>query len=280
MTMQNQPTRSVYRTNRAKLLTADAAPVSGITVQLASPEVIEMCGAAGLDFVWIDAEHGSFDLQTAVEMFRAADAQGITPLFRVPSLDAASIMRALDGGAMGVIVPNVSSAEQARAAVSFARYRADGVPGLRGACPSTRAARYLTDDWDGFVRWSNGHTTVWALIETLAGVENIDAILAVDGLDAIALGPFDLSHELGLRGQPFHPEVTGLLDRVVERANHHRVPVVASLFAAHPDGLAAERDHWLKRGVRIFSVGSDRALLSRSLRERAAVLAAAPGHAR
>jgi 4-hydroxy-2-oxoheptanedioate aldolase len=271
MNRHNQPPQRINRTKRP---TSGADVVSGVTVQFASPEVIEMCGAAGLDFVWIDAEHGSFDLQTAVELFRAADAQGITPLFRVPALDAASIMRALDGGAMGIIVPNVSSAEQARAAVAFARYRAEGVPGLRGACPSTRAARYLTDDWDGFVRWSNEHITVWALIETVAGVENIDAILAVEGLDAIALGPFDLSHELGLRGQPFHPEVTRLLDRVVEQANRRDVPVVASLFAAHPDRLAAERDHWLERGVRLFSVGSDRALLSRSLRERATILAA------
>jgi 4-hydroxy-2-oxoheptanedioate aldolase len=276
MTMHNQSSR---RVNRVKLPDTGADVVSGVTVQLASPEVVEMCGAAGFDFVWIDAEHGSFDLQTAVEMFRAADAQGITPLFRVPSLDAASIMRVLDGGAMGVIVPNVSNAEQARAAVAFASYRCEGVPGLRGACPSTRAARYLTDDWDAFVRWSNEHTTVWALIETMTGVENIDEILAVDGLDAVALGPFDLSHELGLRGRPFHPEVTSLLDRVVDRANHRGVPVVASLFSASPEDLAAERDHWLERGVRLFSVGSDRAVLSRSLRERAGVLAAAPASA-
>lgn len=269
----NKHTQSPRRINRTQRAASQEGVVSGITVQLASPEVIEICGAAGLDFVWIDAEHGSFDLQAAVEMFRAADAQGITPLFRVPALDAASIMRALDGGAMGVIVPNVSSAEQARAAVAFARYRSDEVAGVRGACPSTRAARYLADDWDSFVRWSNEHTTVWALIETVAGVENIDAILSVEGLDAIALGPFDLSHELGLRGQPFHPEVTRRLDHVVARANHHQVPVVASLFSSHPQELAAERDHWLQRGVRLFSVGSDRAILSRVLRERVASLA-------
>jgi 4-hydroxy-2-oxoheptanedioate aldolase len=262
------------RVNSAKLTPSTTGFVSGLTVQMASPEIIEMCGAAGLDFVWIDAEHGFFDLETAVAMFRAADAHGVTPLFRVPTLDGASIMRALDGGAMGVIVPNVSTAEQAQAAIDFARYRANG-RGQRGACPSTRAARYLSDDWDAFVRWSNENTTVWALIETVEGVENIDAILAVDGLDAIALGPFDLSHELGLRGQPFHPEVTQRLDRVVEKAMARNVPVVATLFAATADGLSEERDHWLAKGVRLFCIGADRAVFSRALRERTASMAAA-----
>lgn len=263
------------RINRAKLNLSSTGFVSGLTVQTASPEIVEMCGAAGLDFVWIDAEHGSFDLETAVAMFRAADAHGVTPLLRVPSLDASSIMRALDGGAMGVIVPNVSTAGQAQAAVDFARYRANG-RGLRGACPSTRAARYLSDDWDAFVRWSNENTTVWALIETVEGVGNIDEILAVEGLDAIALGPFDLSHELGLRGQPFHPEVTQLLDLVVEKARARNVPVVASLFAATAAGLAEERDHWLAKGVRVFSIGADRAMFSRALRGRAEAMASLP----
>nr|WP_277990329.1 aldolase/citrate lyase family protein [Pandoraea sp. LA3] len=238
-----------------------------MTVQTASPEIIEMCGAAGLDFVWIDAEHGSFDLEKAVDMFRAAEAHGVTPLLRVPSLDAASVMRALDAGAMGIIVPNVSSAEQARAAVEFARYRVNG-RGTRGACPSTRAAGYLTDDWASFVRWSNENTTVWALIETAEGIRNIDEILAVEGLDAIALGPFDLSHELGLYGQPFHPEVTQQFDAVVEKARASNVPVVATLFAATAQGIREERDHWLGKGVRLFSIGADRAVFSRALRER------------
>ncbi len=69
-----------------------------------------------------------------------------------------------------------------------------------------------------FARWSNENVTVWALIETVAGVANIEEIVAVEGLDAIALGPFDLSHEMGFRGQPFHPEVTAVLERVVEKA--------------------------------------------------------------
>ncbi len=93
--------QSLQRVNRTKLKDSGSAVVSGVTVQMSSPEVIEMCGSSGLDFVWIDAEHGSFGLETAVQMFRAADAQGITPLLRVPSLDAVSIMQALDGGRNG-----------------------------------------------------------------------------------------------------------------------------------------------------------------------------------
>lgn len=258
------------RVNRVKNTDGRALLVAGVTVQVSSPEVVEMCGAAGYDFVWIDAEHGSFELETAVQMFRAADVFGMTPLFRVPSHDPSLIMRALDAGAMGVIVPNVSTRQQAQAVVSAARYKWGGNGGTRGACPGTRATNYQTSDWSGFANWSNSNVTVWALIETIAGVNNIDEILEVEGIDAIALGPFDLAHEMGFPGQVQHPEVTAALGRVVEKAQQKGVDVVASLFSESASGMAAERAHWFAQGVRIFSVGSDRGLVARAFRERAA----------
>jgi 4-hydroxy-2-oxoheptanedioate aldolase len=255
------------RVNRVKNNDRNGDLVAGVTVQLSSPEVVEMCGASGYDFVWIDAEHGSFELETAVHMFRAADAFGMTPLFRVPNHEPSLIMRALDAGAMGVIVPNVSTRAQAQAVVSAARYKMDGNGGMRGACPGTRATSYQTSDWNGFATWSNANVTVWALIETTAGVKNIDEILTVEGIDAIALGPFDLAHEMGFPGQVLHPEVTSALELVVEKAQQQGVDVVASLFSESASDMSAERAHWFARGVRMFSVGSDRGLVTRALRE-------------
>lgn len=257
------------RINRVKNSDEQGSLIAGVTVQLSSPEVVEICGAAGYDFVWIDAEHGVFELETAAQMFRAADVYGMTPLFRVPSHDPSLIMRALDAGAMGVIIPNVSTREQAQAVVNAARYKMKDNGGTRGACPATRATNYQTSDWNGFATWSNSNVTVWALIETIAGIENIDEILEVEGIDALALGPFDLAHEMGFPGQVQHPQVIAALGQVVAKAQQKGIDVVASLFSDSASGVLAERAHWFEQGVRIFSVGSDRGLVSRAFSERA-----------
>src|SRR5512143_1798325 len=104
---------TVWRTNRVRQALQKGDLAIGAIMQLASPELVEMAGRNGCDFVIIDCEHGSFYLEGAVNMIRAAEAIGITPLVRVSDSDAGHIMRALDAGAMGVVVPNVASAAQA-----------------------------------------------------------------------------------------------------------------------------------------------------------------------
>lgn len=230
-------------------------------MQLASPELIEMAGRNGCDFVIIDCEHGSFYLEGAAEMIRAADAVGITPLVRVPNSDPSYIMRALDAGAMGVVVPNVSTLAQAKIIVSAARYKVGDNGGSRGTCPGTRATWHQTSNWSEFVRWSNENIMVWALIESAAGVNNVDEILSVPTLDAIMMGSFDLAHDMGYPGESLHPKVTEALEGVVSKARDKGVPVVANFFSTSPEGMAQERNRWLAKGVRILSIGSDRRLI-------------------
>jgi len=258
------------RTNSLKQSIARGDVVVGPVMQLASPELIEMAGAAGFDFGWIDCEHGSFYLEQAVEMVRAADAIGMTALIRVPNQDPSFIMRALDTGAMGVVVPNVSTAAQARAAVSAARYKFGDNGGTRGACPGSRATWHQATDWKAYATHANDEVLVWAIIETMEALTNIDAILAVPGLDAVVLGPFDLAHEMGYAGEVAHPQVAGAMDRVVEQARAARIPVVASFFSTTAADMARERRGWTERGVNVFSIGSDRRLVLNAMRERAA----------
>ena len=167
--------------------------IAGLYIQTASPDNVEMAAQAGYDYVIIDQEHGSFDLGTTLHMIRAAEATGITPFVRVPDHTRSHIRRVLEAGALGVYVPDVRTEAQARDAVAAAKYRDEGNGGTRGACPTSRATQGRGSDWRGFVEWSNHNVMVSLLIETQAGFDNLDAILAVPGIDAVVLGRFDLA---------------------------------------------------------------------------------------
>ncbi|EIN02213.1 aldolase [Paraburkholderia hospita] len=254
---------------RNNLLPHNDAVKVGVIVQTNAPEIVELSARAGYDFVWVDIEHGSFDFKSLTETCRAADASKITVMPRLPELDASLIMRTLDAGAMGVVIPNVSGAQQVSTAVRASRYKTGENGGVRGACPATRASWHHETNWRDFIQWSNENVQVWAIIESAQGVKNIDEILAVDGLGGIALGPFDLAHDLGHPGELNHPDVIDSQLKVVEAATTRKVPVMATLFSPNVTELAAERQFWHEKGVRIFNVGIDKSILARALSDRA-----------
>jgi 4-hydroxy-2-oxoheptanedioate aldolase len=241
----------------------------GLALQLHAPEVVEIAGATGFDFAYFDCEHGSFYLEGLTGLLRAAEASGVTSIVRVPGHDPSFIMRVLDAGAMGVIVPNVNTAEEARAAVCAARYKTSSFPqGARGACPGSRATWHQTTDWPGFIEWSNRNTTVWTLIESEEGVRNAAEIAAVPGVHALMLGPFDLSHAMGLPGQPAHPAVEEACRHVIGAARAAGIEVVASLFSHEPEQMGEEKQTWLDAGCRILAAGSDRRILYNGMSRR------------
>ena len=244
-------------------------PALGVNVQTASPENIEMAGAAGYDFVLIDCEHGTIYLDKLVELLRAADASGITPIVRVPDHSPSFIMRTLDAGAMGVAIPNVNTRAQAEAVVSAAKFKS-GAFGVRGACPSTRANWHLASDWPSFTRWSNEETMVWLLIESLEGINNIDSILEVPGISAIVPGPFDLSQAMGHAGDMRHPAVVEALRTLTSKATMKGVDTVAVLLANDAAGMKEEIAFWKGMGTSIFWAGGDRRMFTLALRNRMA----------
>lgn len=257
------------RESRIKTVLAADRVAYGAWVQMANPESVEYAGRAGYDFVLIDREHGSFDLETTVHLLRAAAAFGVTPVVRVPDRNPTEIMRVLDAGAMGVLVPGVGTPEQASDAVRAARYAPSG---NRGACPYTLATIPFEGSWGEFTHWSNRSISVWLLIEGIEGIGNIDRILEVPGIDAICLGPFDLSQALGLPGQTDHPAVVDKLKGIVIKARARGVEVVAVPFATTPQGIREEAQKWVSVGCRIVAGAVDRAVLRIGLAEACAAM--------
>jgi len=240
----------------------------GVIVQTGNPDNVEMAGATGMDFVVLDTEHGSLAFDRVTEMLRAADGVGITPLVRVPDQTPHHVLRALDAGAMGVVVPNVKTAEQARAITTAAKYRDDDGFGARGSCPSTRANWHLARDWPAFARWSNDNTQVWLLIEDREGLDNIEAILDVPGISAIVPGPFDLAQAMGHHANMEHPEVVAALRHIVGAARRRGIDSVAVLLATDSEGLRKETAFWREMGVTIFWIGGDRRMLTLAMERR------------
>jgi 4-hydroxy-2-oxoheptanedioate aldolase len=231
----------------------------GTWSQIASAEVIDMLGAAGLDFIIVDCEHGAFGIETAENLFRACDANGLVPLVRAPSADAVFVGRALDAGAAAVVIPGIATAAQAQAMVAAGRFAPDGT---RGACPCVRAGGHFITDWRGHVGRQMAQTGVMALVETAEGLSNCEAICAASGLLALVIGPFDLSVSLGFEGDYRHPEVQAAVDRLLAAASAARLPVIAPIF--NPDAAEARRqqEEWRRKGVSHFVIGTDKIIFS------------------
>lgn len=231
----------------------------GTWSQIASAEVIDMLGAAGLDFTIIDCEHGAFGIETAEALIRACDANGLVPVVRAPSPDPGFVGKALDAGAAAVLMPQVATAEQARAAVAASRFAPDGT---RGACPCVRAGGHFITDWRGYSGAQARETGVMALVETGEGLANIEAICAVEGLLALVLGPFDLSVSLGFEGDYRHAQVQAGLHRMLAAAKVNRLPVIAPIF--NPDAAEAcrQRDELRALGVSHFVIGTDKIIFA------------------
>ncbi|WP_049972194.1 HpcH/HpaI aldolase family protein [Haladaptatus cibarius] len=190
-------------------------PVVGTWVTIGHPAVAEMSAELGFDFVVIDAEHSSMSLETVENLVRAVDAaSGETqPVVRLPDDDPTRIKRVLDTGVSGVIVPMIQTAEQARAVVKATRYPPEGVRGVAGS----RAAKYGLEMGDYFER-ANDDLLVMVQIESAKGVGHAGSIAAVDGIDALFVGPADLSASLGRFGETdsLDTEISAVLDAVGE----------------------------------------------------------------
>jgi len=187
--------------------------VIGTIVQLPSPEIVEIIGRAGFGYVMLDLEHGPYGPDTARAMVRAADASGISVLWRVPANRPELIMQALDIGAAGVVVPGVKGADDVAAAATSGKFAPEGA---RGVCSAVRAAGYAAPP-DYWAR-ANRETMIIPLIENRAAAEQCDEIVALPGIELILIGPGDLSHSLNVRGQWDHPIMQATITRVMDQA--------------------------------------------------------------
>src|SRR6516165_1781691 len=190
-----QPDEGVaMRPNPIRQKLARGEQVMGMMHFTASPMIVEVMASAGLDFAIIDMEHSPVDLGTAAHLVRAADAVGLTPFLRVPSVDAGLIKKVLNLGVRGIVIPH-ATVESCKAAVEACFYPPRGD---RGSCPAVRSAGYGQADWNFHMRRANDEVVIVPLIEDKATLDRIEEIMPLKGVDIIFLGPFDLSVALGV----------------------------------------------------------------------------------
>lgn len=223
-------------------------PVIGSFVKITDPAVVEIMGRAGFDFAIIDMEHGPISIQSAQNLIRAAEATDISPIIRVSKNDPVEILRSLDIGTEGVEVPQIRNAEDARIMTSAARYHPRGD---RGVCRYVRAAGYSSMDRHEYFRMANERTITIAHLEGIEAVKNLDEIMAVDGVDILFIGPYDLSQSVGVPGEVTHPLVLKQMEEVIAAAG--KAKKLVGTFA--DDVTAAKR--WMDAGVMYVAISVD-----------------------
>lgn len=185
----------------------------GVALHLRDPAVVELIGLGGLDAVFIDMENSGLELGSVEELIRAAEVVSIAPVVRIPTLDAVLIRRVLDLGAQAIAIPHVQSMEDAEQAVRATRYRPLGE---RGVSLVSRAARYGSVSWPVHTRAANDDVVLSLMIEDRRGLENLESIASVKGVDLIAVGPSDLSESLGIT-EPNDPRLRSEVQDIAQK---------------------------------------------------------------
>jgi 2-keto-3-deoxy-L-rhamnonate aldolase RhmA len=234
----------------------DRAPGSaplGTWIMSASHLIVEATGHAGFDWAVLDMEHTPIDVSTLVHLLQANLGSPMLPIVRVPWNDSVTIKRVLDVGALTLLVPFVQNADEAAAAVAATRYPPDGV---RGMAAMGRASRFGTVA-NHFVH-ANTQVSVIVQIETPTALENLEAIAAVPGVDALFLGPGDLSGALGVPGQTGHPQVTAAMEDAARRARAAGVRIGTVM------GAVEQVAHFRAAGYHFVGLASDLGLYMRA----------------
>jgi 2-dehydro-3-deoxyglucarate aldolase/4-hydroxy-2-oxoheptanedioate aldolase len=239
-----------------KNLAAGGRALGSMVFEFFTPGMPRILANAGAEFALYCMEHTGAGFETLRPQFSLCRALGVVPLVRVPGTEYDFIARALDCGALGVMVPLVDTAEQAQFIVSCTRYPPEG---RRGA-----AFGFAHDDYQGGdvaekMRMIHERTLVIAMIETARGLENVEAIAAVPGVDVLWLGHFDLTNFLGIPGDFSHPKYKEAIKRITSAASRHGK---AAGYMAADAALGRE---YLGHGFRMIATGTDQGMLQAAI---------------
>ena len=227
--------------NRMKEKLRAGEPVFGVSVMIPSPQIVEMVAAAGFDWVLLDCEHGTLTLESVELMAMAAEACGITAIARPMTKSPEHILQVLDRGVMGVQVPHVNTAAEAREVLAAVKYHPQG---KRSLAAGTRSAVYDSiGSLSDYVKAANERTLIAIQLEDQPAIENIDELLKVDDIDVFFIGPSDLSQAMGHPGNPKAPVVAQAID------SSFRKMVAAKRTPGTPATAESVRDV-LDKGVR------------------------------
>ena len=235
---------------RTRLLQGDL--LIGTMITLTSPEVAEIMAEVGFDWLFLDAEHSVFEAREIQALLQAAGS-AMPCVVRLPMAAEVPIKKALDVGAAGIIAPLVNSAAQAEQVVRLAKYAPAGARGV-GIGRAHRYGLKLRE----YVADANQHTAVIVQAEHIDAVRNIESIVRVEGVDAVLIGPYDLSASLGCLGQVDHPDVTHAIDRVTEVCQQAGVPL--GIFGVSADAVKP----YIDRGYTLIVAGVDTMLMAQA----------------
>ncbi|MBM3794439.1 MAG: hypothetical protein FJW31_10290 [Acidobacteria bacterium] len=232
-------------------------PVGHMVWEFATRGIAKLLESADLDFVLIDMEHSEFDVDKVADLITWFKATDIAPFVRVPGCHYHFMARVMDGGALGVMIPNLETPEQARLAVNSVKY---APMGKRGVGLGSAHTDYLNPDPAAYFRESNEKSTIIAQIESTVGLANLDAIASTPGIDILWVGHFDLSQSMGIPAQFQHPDFLKALDDVITACKRH-----GKLAGIQPNSME-QAEQWVKIGFNVISWKVDSGLYGATLR--------------
>jgi 4-hydroxy-2-oxoheptanedioate aldolase len=227
--------------NRTKRKLESREPAYGVLSTSDDPQLAELFGLAGFDFYMLDAEHGLMDAAQVVNVIRACERLNMTPMVRIGSKDSKIVLPYLDAGMMGVMMPGLETAQEIRMLVDAVRYPPMGKRGMG----ITRASRYIAvgEEAVEYLQFSNEQIMVIPQFEDAALIDHFEEMISQPGVDAVVIGPRDLSLNMGFPDGPNHPEVQDMIDRVI--AVCKRAGVAAGITA----GSRADSAKLVARGA-------------------------------
>jgi 4-hydroxy-2-oxoheptanedioate aldolase len=245
--------------NQFKSALKSARPQIGLWSSLSSSYTVEVIAGAGFDWILLDSEHSPADLENLLGQLQAAAPYPSHPVVRVPWNDMVTMKRILDVGAQSLLIPYVSTADEARAAVAHTRYPPAGVRGVAGTTRATRFGRVKD-----YAKRAHEEICLLVQVETQRALDNIEAICAVEGVDGVFIGPADLHASLGYTGEIANPKVKPLIDEAIRRIRKcGKAPGILT-----PN--EADARHWLECGALFVAVGADVGILARGAEALAA----------
>lgn len=222
-------------------------PVYGMFLNSGSSIAAEIIGMSGFDFMLIDSEHGPTGAMENRELIMAAEYRNTVPIVRVPNSDSDTILRMLDIGAHGIMVPRVNTRKEAEKVANAARYSPQGTRGVA----SGRASDYGFTPLADYFQLANERTLVAVQCEDIACLEELEDIAATDGIDMIFVGPYDLSSSMGALGQVSYECIKTVVDRVIDVTRRHGK--LSGIFTKD----AAEAKLYAEKGMNFIIVGTD-----------------------
>ncbi len=242
--------------NKLKQMIQENKKAIGTFVELGGANVVEALGQTGLDFIIIDNEHGPFDVESSLECIRAAESAGLAPLCRVREIARPAVLKLLDQGAAGLIVPYIETVDQVKKLIEFGKYAPIGKRGFSGSRkdrwsfghPGSLPLQEQMDYW-------NQETLLIPQCETTGCLEHIEEITALDGVDGIFVGPFDLSISMGMPGDFKNPEMLAAFERILSACR--AAGKFSIIFTANADWI----DDYYRMGFDMVTYGMDASVM-------------------